>query len=252
MSHNSQIERELQELSPLLSQKVLFKVPYEVPRGYFEELPARIFQSANLKNERIAELEELGSFLATMDNSSLYSVPTDYFSELPVAIQSGAAALDEVRHTLEQDLVLPANSEKTTPYQIPPGYFEENHIRILQAVRNEPDTKVIRIGFQTKWLRVAVAAMLTGIFISVAWFWQQSPLPMQGEMSVSTPAIPSSISESEMEHFLDMAAGNESALSTFTDASSDWDNKDLHAMLADVSETELEQYIGKSVLENEF
>lgn len=249
MSYNSQIVKELQELSPLLSEKGRFPVPYQVPAGYLEALADNILHKVSLPGV-VEELEEWGSFLQTLDKNAAYKVPPGYFNALPLAIQDGANALDEVNNTLENGPVLPSPLQIAGSYQAPSGYFEENPTRILAQIRKESKTKVIGIGFQSKWLRYAAAAVLTGFFFTTAWLWQSSPDKEQG-MATATE-IPSTISESELELFLEMGTEGGPAMTTFAEASTQWKSEDLHSMLADVSEDELTQYAVKSILENEF
>jgi hypothetical protein len=243
---------ELRELSPLLSNKERFDVPYRVPVDYFEGLAGIVLQRLDYENDRSRELRQIDSFLAETSTVNPYTTPTGYFEGLAHTIQEGASALDIANQALQNDPPGLFGLRETSTYQIPPGYFENNPERILQAIRKEASAKIIPMASGAKWFRVAVAAALTGIILTLAWNWKSNQAAIPETANVSSPSLPTSITETEMEIFLDMASLSENGQIASSNQSIDWNSDDMREMLADISEDELMQYLDRSNAQNEF
>lgn len=58
---------------------------YEVPDGYFEQLPGTILAAIQSSTEIKSELEEIAPLLSTIGKENVYEIPADYFVQADLA-----------------------------------------------------------------------------------------------------------------------------------------------------------------------
>ncbi len=126
MKRNSAIEKELREISPAISELGNENV-FQVPPGYFEDLPQKILARIQLNEEHIdlpanEEIEQLSPLIAALKNKPALSVPAGYFNTFPQIIT------DKLAETAEEASVIRMNT-----------------------------------GKKSKWMRYAAAAVVTGV-----------------------------------------------------------------------------------------
>jgi hypothetical protein len=154
MSNRNTIQDELNELNSGLNPNSN-NTPYSVPEGYFEGLATSVL--AKIKGETpvsaTEEIAQLSPLLAGISRKLPYSIPDDYF-------QSNIEGLKAFTSESEESLVL-SFIDKEMPYEVPAGYFANVPEQVLEKVSNR-GAKVVPM-MKRKWVRLAVAAMATGI-----------------------------------------------------------------------------------------
>lgn len=154
MNERNTIQNELNELNSGLNPNSN-NTPYSVPEGYFEGLAASVL--AKIKGEAAIsasdEIAQLSPLLAGISKKLPYSVPDNYF-------QSNIENLEAFTSENEESLVL-SFIDKEMPYQVPTGYFANVPEQVLEKVATH-SARVVPM-MKRKWVRLAVAAMVTGI-----------------------------------------------------------------------------------------
>jgi hypothetical protein len=152
MDVKNDILEELRLLSAVVAA-ISRKTPYEVPGGYFLDLPARVLQQAGGRHVR-----------GQMEHKSLiFSVPEGYFEgfaqQVLDRIKTGAGGVKmgaegmktgavssgplagEVEYAGEDPLSsILVEIGRRTPYSVPEGYFESHAPLLTVARRNNPYT----------------------------------------------------------------------------------------------------------------
>jgi hypothetical protein len=153
MNNRNTIQNELNELNSGLNANAN-GTPYSVPEGYFDGLAASVL--AKIKGEQAVsaseEIEQLSPLLAGISRKLPFSVPDDYF-------QSNIEGLKAFTSESEESLVL-SFIDKQMPYEVPAGYFANVPDQVLEKISDR--TKVVPL-MKRKWMRLAVAAAITGI-----------------------------------------------------------------------------------------
>jgi hypothetical protein len=163
MSNRNTIQDELNDLNSGLNPNSN-NTPYSVPDGYFEGLAASVL--AKIKGEAPVsaseEIAQLSPLLAGISRKLPYSVPENYF-------HSNIDGLEAFTSESEESLVL-SFIEKEMPYEVPAGYFANVPEQVLEKI-SDRGAKVIPM-MKRKWVRLAVAAMVTGIIAisGIAYF----------------------------------------------------------------------------------
>lgn len=160
MNRQTYISDELMQIAPGVNWPA--DVPFTVPAGYFEQLPAAVLLQI--------QLEDLRSETAAAPGRP-GTVPAGYFEALPNAIlqriqaeenQPGMAAVNAELEGLSPFL---AAIPREMPFTVPSGYFESlgaNHI---------PAANPLRTAYRNStatWLKWTVAACLTAFIGSSA------------------------------------------------------------------------------------
>ena len=213
MNNRETIVNELKELSPVLAQSNPY-VPYQVPMGYFEELPEKILGLVHSVNngspilekakqnpfnvpsgyfenladsilERIKaieigspkdEIQALSPLLGKLDNKNLYHVPAGYFDELAGNVTDGAKAIELVNEALENLSPLMNSLKQKNVYEVPTGYFESLPSEVLTKAKQQQPSKVIAISFSRKIMRYAAAAVVAGVIVTSGWLYFKDPI----------------------------------------------------------------------------
>jgi len=154
MNNRNTIQNELNELNSGLNSE-LNSNPNSVPEGYFEGLANSILfrikeETSISASEEIAQLSPL---LAGISRKLPYSVPEDYFT-------LNIDGLEAFTSENEDSLVL-SFIDKEMPYEVPLGYFASVPEQVIEKVTSQQATVVPFM--KRKWMRLAVAAMITGI-----------------------------------------------------------------------------------------
>lgn len=213
---------------------------YEVPAGYFDQLSDSILNKVRALENGSAkeELEVLSPLLGGLSKQSPFSVPDGYFEELPSNITDGAKAIDLVNEELENLSPMMSSLKTINVYEAPANYFEEFPASVLGIAKQQKPAKVVSMTFTRKLMQYAVAAVMTGLVIigGLKIF--------NGTDTITEPSI-ASISETEILQYLESNGDNvESVTNTANNEESiDLSADDMKAMLADISDEELQQYV---------
>lgn len=279
MTNRTQILNELRESSPLLAAKDPSGNPYGVPHGYFEGLagqvlsrlsssklpqglsqpftvPAGYFdQLADSVLNRVKaleagsaaeELEVLSPLLSSLSKQTPYQLPEGYFEELPENSIDGAKAIELVNEELENLSPLMNNLRHKNPYTVPQGYFEALPGTLLAQVSTTTSARVVSMRFTRKVMRIAAAAVVTGLIVMAGWFYRNAPVNNTGNLAVttdtSTQSLTSNITDEEIQQYLDQQGGN-AADATAAVETVELKPENMKDMLADVSDDELQQFL---------
>lgn len=155
MTQRATILQELADCGSSL-QPALAAGPYQVPEGYFNDLPDVILSRVRTEETMTAneEIAALSPLLGSLSRIPPFKVPEGYFTE-----------------TAEQepDTSFLANAGRQMPYSVPDDYFAQLPARIGHQVT----ARVIPLAAR-KWFRYAAAAVVTGIIaLSGLMIWQQ-------------------------------------------------------------------------------
>jgi hypothetical protein len=280
MNSNPNILNELKELSPVVAA-INRQLPYQVPAGYFDSLPAtingRIASDAGVLDgakdnmytipqgyfnsladsimNRIKaaeagtpqeELSHLSTVLNKIERTIPYTKPPGYFEELPGNIIAGAKAVDFVNEELENLTPLMSSLKTKQVYEVPSHYFDTFANNVLGKVQAQ-NAKVVSISFRKRVLKYAAAAVITGIVAMSAWMYNGNVTPP----IASADNIP-----------LEIKALNDSTLMSFTDnnilpliETTDISINDLVAnddndLLTDLPDETLQQYLEEDGADN--
>lgn len=212
---------------------------YEVPAGYFENLSDSILNKVRAIESGSAkeELEVLSPLLSGLSKKAPFSIPQGYFEDLASNITDGAKAIDLVNEELENLSPVMNSLKGVNVYQVPSNYFEQLPASLLQKATQQQPAKVVSMTFTRRVMQYAVAAVMTGLVI------------MGGLKLINTQVTPTetgiaSITDTEILQYLESNGDNvEPVLTTTTEESIDLSADDMKEMLADISDEELQQFV---------
>lgn len=148
MKNSSEILTELQTIAPFLANMEKVNV-FDVPDGYFNQLPERISTVA---------------FLSQDEKNSFQSVPDGYFDSLSSKILS---RIKESTQTAEEEIkeLSPALHylKAENVFSVPENYFDDLSDRITEKIGPGAQAKVVSINTAKKWWKYAAAAVVAGI-----------------------------------------------------------------------------------------
>jgi hypothetical protein len=205
--------------------------PYSVPEGYFEGLASSVL--AKIKGEvsvsAADEIAQLSPLVAGISRHIPYSLPDNYF-------QSNIEGLHALTAEDEESLVLSFVS-KEMPYEVPTGYFANLPEQVLEKV-SAKQAKVVHLGAR-KWMRFAVAAMVTGVMAISGFFYFSN---RGGTKTTSDPVVAvKKASIQELDEFIKTTAVNDGkAQVTAKNTAPRADGKKI---FADVSDKELNAFL---------
>lgn len=210
MKKDTTILNELRELSPVVAS-VGNACPYQVPEGYFEQLPVQVMLKiavqekagedpmVNFSKNNVYDVpqgyfdslagniinrirrEETAASADEPDFSSPvwkmlskampYEVPQGYFNDSADNILAGAKAIAFVNDELENLSPLMSSLRHKEAYQVPEGYFDQFAGTVLAKLQGKQGGKVLSLGFTRKLFRYAAAAVITAVVATGAWMY---------------------------------------------------------------------------------
>lgn len=230
MEQNIEILKELNDISKVVAN-LPRKNTFSVPPTYFEHLPD-IFL-ALIKESTIS-----------VNTSSLFAIPQNYFNSLSENIlQKIKQQENSVYNELEEIAPSLNTLSKDNLYSVPPGYF---NAFIIQPVNLQAKIVPFKIKRNNNWVRYAVAASITAIIATVAYFGlnnDKSPqiantdniLTINNELQQNF----SNISDAEIDSYFNGEEINtlEAAVSLVED------DTNVEAVLKTMSKEEIEVYL---------
>jgi hypothetical protein len=237
MSNRNTIRDELNELNSGLNPNSN-KHPYSVPEGYFEGLSDSIL--AKIKGESTIstsdEIAVLSPLLASISRKLPYSIPSDYF-------QSNIESLNAIISQEEESLIL-SFVEKEMPYQVPLGYFTNFPEQVLEKIADQK--KVVPL-VKRRWMRLAAAAVVTGVMAISGIFYFNS----RGDNTTTDPVTAvKKASTEELNDFIKTTAidgTDEKAQITVRNKGPKTESK----IFADVSDKELNAFLDQMPADDE-
>lgn len=237
MNKRNQIEHELKDLNSGLDAQA-GQNPYSVPEGYFEGFAASMLSRIQTEGMTAAEeIARLSPVLAGITRQMPFEVPADYFG---LNLEGLKAFTSESEDSLVLSFI-----DKEMPYEVPPGYFANVPEQVLEKV--SPRGKVVSMGGR-KWMRLAVAAMITGLitFSGIAYFNSRS-----SASKVPVTVALKKASTEELKEFIKNTAvviPDEQTPLTARNSSSKNEKANL---FGDVSDKELESFLKQVSTEDE-
>jgi hypothetical protein len=164
MTQRDNILQELEALESLLATASFADV-YQVPAGYFEQLPGQLLQ--RIRAMETTDVQEEISILSPLINKAgkvlPYKVPAGYFNNVEERL---GLVMQSPQEELEQLSPLLSGLSKQLPYSVPKGYFDST---IHTGSRNDTPAKIVPMVRRT-WFRYAAAAVIIAI-VSVSGFF---------------------------------------------------------------------------------
>lgn len=234
MNSRNTIQDELNELNSGLNPNS--NNPYSVPEGYFEGLADSVL--AKIKGEKpvsaMEELVQLSPLLAGIPRKMPYTIPEDYF-------QSNIDGLKAFTSESEESLVL-SFIEKEMPYEVPTGYFSNVPEQVLEKVSSQ-GTKVVPLG-RRKWMRLAVAAAVTGI-MAVSGIFYFNNRGNNGATNDPVTAVEKATTE-ELNEFINTTAVTDDQSQVTVN-----NTPKTEKIFADVSDKELNDFLDQMPADDE-
>ena len=234
MNNRNTIQNELNELNSGLNSD-LNQHPYSVPEGYFEGLANSILAKikAEMPVSPFEEIAELSPLLAGISKKLPYSVPDDYFS---LNIEGLQAFTSENEESLVLSFI-----DKEMPYEVPVGYFANVPDQVLENVTTNQGAKVIPFS-KNKWLRLAMAAIVTGVIAISGIFYFNNRTTGNGTSNDPVMAVKKASTE-ELNDFIKTnavdATDDKSSLTVLNKSP----KPEAKKLFADVSDKELNAFL---------
>ena len=241
-AYSGELKNEIEALSPLLSRLEKNNVPYAVPDNYFENFPEKLLSriKAEKAKDVVEELSLLCPLLSQADKKNPFSTPDGYFNELSDNLVEGVKAIEFVKDELENISPLMGGLSKKNVYTVPIEYFDTLAENILQRIkRSEQTAKIISFKKSRPWLKYAVAAVLTGVILTIGFL----TFNKQNKTTDDPVAGLAKVSDQEIANYMD---NHDIPLTEIPNNNNtpilDFNESDINDLLADVSDNELEQY----------
>jgi hypothetical protein len=213
MNRRKEITDELKDIAPLLLG-VDFQAPYEVPAGYFENLPEQVMLRIRLESAASAkeELEIISPFLSGLSKKMPYTAPDGYFDTLTPGIRG-------------------TQNENREPARVIKMFQPRKTFRLAAAA--------VTVGI------IGIAAWLFIHKPSDNLYATKTDTEIQKELKNKV----SEISENELANFVEANANISYTDSTGT---AEIGEEDVKLMLADIPDKELEQYLDQNSVKQKF
>lgn len=231
MTQRDNILQELQDLDSRLLNDSFANV-YQVPAGYFDELPGLILRrirAMEAQNPR-EELAILSPLLNSIKRATPYQLPEGYFEGLE---KTGVPGL-QPQEELEQLSPLLSGLNKQMPYQVPEGYFTRlDH----STVTEKAPARLISIN--RSWLRYAAAAVFI-TFITVSGFFylnRKTTLPAESA-TITVKKLVDDVSTDELNEFIE-ATDNTAPLVATAGSSAN----EIKELMKNVSDKEIQDFL---------
>lgn len=230
MSSPNHINDELKDLNSNLPSNPEGN-PYSVPTGYFEGLAASVLAKVKAEpTSAAAEISSLSPLLAGISRTMPYSLPPSYFQ----------TTLEELPFMVSEDpeSAILSLVERVTPYEVPLGYFANLPQQIVEKLTDRK-TKVVSMTGR-KWMRWAVAAMVSGIIgLSGIFYFTQKAKGFDATKPIAQQL--KNVSTRELDEFIKTT--DLTASSTETAKNSKTNESDVRSLLNDVSDKEMDAFL---------
>ncbi len=152
-------------LSPMLDS-LKDKNVFTIPEGYFGTLSTEIFakiEKLNLEKEN-AEPDNLSEIFYSLRNANVFSVPAGYFDTLSTKISAKIEDLEfeTVSEELQNLSPVLSSLKNENVFTVPEGYFD-SFANIVIKKAKPTSAKILTMTPRTTWLRIAAAAVVTGV-----------------------------------------------------------------------------------------
>jgi hypothetical protein len=222
MVPSNEILTELQEIAPLLGRDGIFRVPYTVPAGYFEDFIKNLMNRIQL---------ERGVFSGSQAGQEIAEI----------------SPLEEITGISP----LLAGLQNKNPYQVPEGYFDSWKAKIPDSIPSKVVT-IPSIAAQTnssafdknrvfnfpRMMKVAVAACIIALLGTTMFnltYHRNVADPLMGLASVSDQDMANFLDSDDIHWTPGIASATEIASVVLND-------NDINDLLSSVPDVELEQY----------
>ncbi|MBS1669627.1 MAG: hypothetical protein JST58_19820 [Bacteroidetes bacterium] len=247
-SNPNEVSQELKEIAPSL-ENLVRDTSFSLPNGYFENFSDSVMSRIKAAEAHTAtsELENLSPLLSSIGKKLPFSMPDGYFSGLSENIVGGAKAVDFVNDELENHSPLMESLRNKSTYEAPIGYFKTLPESILLKVAKQPaQAKVVSIQTKRNWLRYAAAAIVVGIIASSTLFVLNYRKPYTALAKLDASQLADSLHNTKDEDILNYLQSHNVPIvdsSSNNMASLDLTEATVDDMLADVPDSELQQYV---------
>jgi len=157
----------------------------DVPAGYFDLLANSILEKIKTGENAHDEIKHLSPVLANIQHKNVFEVPKGYFSNLDSLITQKVqnySSADEIR-TLSPLL---SDIRHRATFEVPVGYFNSLSDDILQKLQPQ-ETKVVSMRWRNRFIKYAVAAMMTGVMaLGIYKYFDQPGSTISGDAGVAT------------------------------------------------------------------
>jgi hypothetical protein len=213
MNRRKEIPDELKDVAPSLAG-IDFQATYEVPAGYFENLPEQIMLRIRLQHAESAqeELEIIAPFLSGLSKKMPFSTPDGYFDTLTPAIRG-------------------TENENREPARVVKMFQPRKTFRLAAAA--------VTIGI------IGIAAWLFMREPATNQYATKTDTEVQKELKNKVGEI----SENELANFVE---ANTNILFADTTGMVEIGEDDVRLMLADIPDKELEQYLDQNSVKQKF
>jgi len=173
--------------------KKLINIPkkniFEVPTGYFEQLPLRIEKRIGTQDSNIAPL-----FLNKALSKNIFSVPNGYFNNLPSSIQNRID--DEAREQVVSGEIL-NRIPKEEIFAVPDRYFDHLALRIQKRLTPPATAKRQLVWGWAPALKYALPVI--AIAFAIYFYVRPSNHQWQAQLSaISTEHLVAYLNESDL------------------------------------------------------
>jgi hypothetical protein len=232
-----------EELKALNSELPLEKGPelYSVPKGYFEGFAALLLQKIKVDQANSAsdEISALSPLLAGLSKKMPYSIPEGYFPQNTEELSGliGEKVLPTILHGL-----------KEMPYGVPVGYFKNLPELILKKV-NPKQAKVITISSSRRWLRYAVAAVITGAIgiSSIFYFGNDKSVDPASQPHEWVAKKLKNVPDKELDEFINTTTVNTTAIAKTDNG----DKTEVRKLMKDIPDSELDKFLDEVNVEED-
>lgn len=250
MTTRDTILKELHELGstllPLHTRQI-----YEVPQGYFEELPGQLLKRIKAL-EATEEQAILSPELEAASKKNPFTVPEGYFDTLSDTILElirkhandfqSKTTNPSSREEIETLSPLLSKISREMPYQVPAGYFET--IQFPAAKKEQP--KVIPL-FRRKIYRFAAAAIFLGIVLTggLLILRQKSVDPNQNPQAWVEKNVEKKVNPQLLEEFISLAKADEDLKDL--NENEPVRTEEIKELMKDVPENEIQEFLNETV-----
>ncbi len=223
---------------------------FSVPAGYFEGLASGLLNKIHnkVKNpEPVSvddELETLSPLLSKLERKSPFSVASDYFDKFP---DNALAGSKEFGYKDEPFSPLLDSLKERNPFWIPAGYFEELSGEIMAKIISPKSARVISINSRFQWMRYAAAAVIIGAIATTSVFLFQNHGPVPRYMaSLNEKQLADSLHNANEKDMMDYLQSHNLPVPDSSESLAQLgleSGDEMGGMLADISDSELQQYL---------